>query len=199
MSVLALAALMVAQLQAAPTAAELVDAILDHVGYPERLAESPIHLDIEAIRQAFGDSVVQDAPMRLEDLAVRHREDDRLRVGRKEEVVRCVEVDGRFPDCTVGDGDEIFVSVTEAGPSSEPGPSAEAGEIRVADFTHLGEDWQAIDTPGSIEFLPLAGAALLAADADDVIRGYDIELFLGKDPENEAAWRVVDTGVAIVS
>jgi len=44
-------------------------------------------------------------------------------------------------------------------------PPAEAGEIRVADFTHLGEDWQAIDTPGSIEFLPLAGAALLAADA----------------------------------
>jgi len=174
MSVLALAALMVAQLQAAPTAAELVDAILDHVGYPERLAESPIHLDIEAIRQAFGDSVVQDAPMRLEDLAVRHREDDRLRVGRKEEVVRCVEVDGRFPDCTVGDGDEIFVSVTEAGPSSEPGPSAEAGEIR-------------------------AVVRVLWTDDDDVIRGYDIELFLGKDPENEAAWRVVDTGVAIVS
>lgn len=44
-------------------------------------------------------------------------------------------------------------------------PPAEAGELRVASFTHLGEDWQAIDTPGSIEFLPVALAALLAADA----------------------------------
>jgi elongation factor G len=44
-------------------------------------------------------------------------------------------------------------------------PPAEAGELRVADFEHLGETWQAIDTPGSVEFLPVASAALLAADA----------------------------------
>jgi elongation factor G len=44
-------------------------------------------------------------------------------------------------------------------------PPAGPGEIRVAGFDHLGERWQAIDTPGSIEFLHLASDALLAADA----------------------------------
>jgi elongation factor G len=44
-------------------------------------------------------------------------------------------------------------------------PPAGPGEIRVASFNHLGERWQAIDTPGSIEFLHLASDALLAADA----------------------------------
>lgn len=47
----------------------------------------------------------------------------------------------------------------------EPCPTAAQGELRVAGFTHLGENWQAIDTPGSIEFLQLASDALLAADA----------------------------------
>nr|MBA3324228.1 50S ribosome-binding GTPase [Paracoccaceae bacterium] len=44
-------------------------------------------------------------------------------------------------------------------------PAAGPGEARVASFTHLGERWQAIDAPGSIEFLHVATAALLAADA----------------------------------
>ncbi len=43
-------------------------------------------------------------------------------------------------------------------------PAAGPGELRVAEFSHLGDRWQAIDTPGSIEFLHVATAALLAAD-----------------------------------
>ncbi|MBP7240916.1 elongation factor G [Amaricoccus sp.] len=43
-------------------------------------------------------------------------------------------------------------------------PAAAPGEARVAGFAHLGERWQAIDTPGSIEALHVAKAALLAAD-----------------------------------
>ncbi len=44
-------------------------------------------------------------------------------------------------------------------------PAAAPGEMRICGFEHLGERWQAIDTPGSIEALHVAGAALLAADA----------------------------------
>jgi elongation factor G len=44
-------------------------------------------------------------------------------------------------------------------------PAAQPGELRVAGFDHLGERWQAIDTPGSIEFLHVAADALMAADA----------------------------------
>jgi elongation factor G len=44
-------------------------------------------------------------------------------------------------------------------------PPAAPGEIRIAAFSHLGDRWQAIDTPGSVEFLHLASDALLAADA----------------------------------
>ncbi len=47
----------------------------------------------------------------------------------------------------------------------QPQPAAGPGEARVVSFTHLGERWQAIDTPGSIEALHVAKAALLAADA----------------------------------
>lgn len=47
----------------------------------------------------------------------------------------------------------------------QPAPAAAQGEIRVASFGHLGERWQAIDTPGSIEFLAVATDALMAADA----------------------------------
>ncbi|HPG22533.1 MAG TPA: elongation factor G [Amaricoccus sp.] len=47
----------------------------------------------------------------------------------------------------------------------QPQPAAGPGEMRVAGFTHLGDEWQAIDTPGSIEFLHVATDALLAADA----------------------------------
>lgn len=47
----------------------------------------------------------------------------------------------------------------------QPHPPAGPGELRVASFTHLGERWQAIDTPGSIELLHVASDALLAADA----------------------------------
>jgi len=43
-------------------------------------------------------------------------------------------------------------------------PAAGPGEARVVAFTHLDERWQAIDTPGSIEFLHVAAAALMAAD-----------------------------------
>ena len=54
-----------------------------------------------------------------------------------------------------------------------PHPAAGAGELRVCGFTHLGEDWQAIDTPGSIELLNVAQDALLAADAAVVCVGPD--------------------------
>ena len=47
----------------------------------------------------------------------------------------------------------------------KPPVAAGPGELRVATLTHLGEAWQAIDTPGSIEFLSVAADALLAADA----------------------------------
>ena len=43
-------------------------------------------------------------------------------------------------------------------------PAAGPGEARVMRFDHLGDSWQAIDTPGSIEFLHVARDALLAAD-----------------------------------
>ncbi len=43
-------------------------------------------------------------------------------------------------------------------------PPAPPGESRVVGFSHLDEAWQAIDTPGSVEFLPVALGALLAAD-----------------------------------
>jgi elongation factor G len=51
------------------------------------------------------------------------------------------------------------------GLEGEACPPAGQGEIRVASFSHLGDRWQAIDTPGSVEFLHLASDALLAADA----------------------------------
>ena len=46
----------------------------------------------------------------------------------------------------------------------QPHPAAGPGEARIAAFTHLGERWQAIDAPGSVEFLHIAAAALTAAD-----------------------------------
>ncbi len=52
-------------------------------------------------------------------------------------------------------------------------PPATPGELRVAEFTLLGETWQAIDTPGSIELLNVAQDALLAADAAVVCIGPD--------------------------
>ena len=56
------------------------------------------------------------------------------------------------------------------------GPGAAGGspgELRVASFTLLGDDWQAIDTPGSIELLQVAKDALLAADAAVICVGPD--------------------------
>lgn len=47
----------------------------------------------------------------------------------------------------------------------QPQPAAGPGELRVVGLGHLGERWQAIDTPGSSEFLHVATDALLAADA----------------------------------
>ena len=55
----------------------------------------------------------------------------------------------------------------------QPQPPAAPGELRVAGFTHLGEEWQAIDTPGSIELLHVATDALLAADAAVICVGPD--------------------------
>jgi len=52
-------------------------------------------------------------------------------------------------------------------------PAAAAGDLRVCEFTHLGETWQAIDTPGSIELLHVATDALLAADAAVICVGPD--------------------------
>jgi elongation factor G len=57
----------------------------------------------------------------------------------------------------------------EGQPQSAAGP----GELRVCGFTLLGEDWQAIDAPGSIEFLHVAKDALLAADAAVICVGPD--------------------------
>ena len=59
------------------------------------------------------------------------------------------------------------------GLEGQPQPAAGPGELRVAAFTHLGEGWQAIDTPGSIELLHVATDALLAADAAVVCVGPD--------------------------
>ena len=59
------------------------------------------------------------------------------------------------------------------GLEGQPQPAAAPGELRVASFTHLGETWQAIDTPGSIEFLHVATDALLAADAAVICVGPD--------------------------
>ena len=55
----------------------------------------------------------------------------------------------------------------------QPQPAAAPGELRICGFTHLGESWQAIDTPGSIEFLHVATDALLAADAAVICVGPD--------------------------
>ena len=52
-------------------------------------------------------------------------------------------------------------------------PRRRPGELRVCGFTLLGESWQAIDTPGSIEFLHVAADALLAADAAVICVGPD--------------------------
>ncbi|RMF34512.1 MAG: elongation factor G [Alphaproteobacteria bacterium] len=46
-----------------------------------------------------------------------------------------------------------------------PAPPASATGIRVAEFTYLGDNWTAIDCPGSIEFLQDSVDALLVADA----------------------------------
>ncbi len=43
--------------------------------------------------------------------------------------------------------------------------AAQPGEMRVAAFTHMGEKWTALDCPGSVDYLPAAMDALLAADA----------------------------------
>ncbi len=52
-------------------------------------------------------------------------------------------------------------------------PAAAAGELRVCGFSLLGESWQAIDAPGSIEFLHVSKDALLAADAAVICVGPD--------------------------
>ena len=59
------------------------------------------------------------------------------------------------------------------GLEGQPLPAAAPGELRICGFTHLGETWQAIDTPGSIEFLHVATDALLAADAAVICVGPD--------------------------
>ena len=59
------------------------------------------------------------------------------------------------------------------GLEGQPRPAAAPGELRVCEFTHLGDSWAAIDTPGSIEFLHVATDALLAADAAVICVGPD--------------------------
>ena len=59
------------------------------------------------------------------------------------------------------------------GLEGQPRPAAAAGDIRVCEFTHLGDSWAAIDTPGSIELLHVATDALLAADAAVICVGPD--------------------------
>ena len=66
-------------------------------------------------------------------------------------------------------------------------PPPAPGELRVATFTHLGETWQAIDTPGSIELLHVATDALLAADAAVVCVGPDPAAALLASPYLHAA------------
>ena len=59
------------------------------------------------------------------------------------------------------------------GLEGQPRPAAAPGELRVCEFTCLGDEWAAIDTPGSIEFLHVATDALLAADAAVICVGPD--------------------------
>ena len=73
------------------------------------------------------------------------------------------------------------------GLEGQPHPPASAGELRVAAFTHLGESWQAIDTPGSIELLNVANDALLAADAAVICIGPDPAAALLASPYLHAA------------
>jgi len=168
MSIFAIMVGLVAQVQVAPSVAELVDPVLDDIGYPDRLAEQPIHLDLDATVAAFGQSVVDSAYLRIEDLAARHRDDERLRPGKKSEVIKCAEVRDHFRQCEVEDGG-VFVKIVEAVPSSESQP----GVVRVV----VQVRW---------------------ADHNDLLRGYDMELFLGKDPDTGGVWKVVDRGAAIV-
>jgi elongation factor G len=73
------------------------------------------------------------------------------------------------------------------GLEGQPHPPASTGEVRVAAFTHLGESWQAIDTPGSIELLNVANDALLAADAAVICIGPDPAAALLASPYLHAA------------
>ncbi len=59
------------------------------------------------------------------------------------------------------------------GLEGQPQPAAAPGDLRVCGFDLLGESWQAIDTPGSVEFLHVARDALLAADAAVICVGPD--------------------------
>lgn len=55
----------------------------------------------------------------------------------------------------------------------QPQPAATPGELRVASFTHLGDDWQAIDCPGAVELMHVSADALLAADIAVICVGPD--------------------------
>ena len=50
-----------------------------------------------------------------------------------------------------------------------PIPAIEASDLRCVPFTYLGEDWTALDCPGSLEFAQSAVDAMLAADAAIVV------------------------------
>ena len=69
----------------------------------------------------------------------------------------------------------------------QPQAAAAPGELRVVGFSHLGDRWQAIDTPGSVEFLHVATDALLAADAAVVCVGPDPAAALLASPYLHAA------------
>jgi elongation factor G len=59
------------------------------------------------------------------------------------------------------------------GLEGQPRPPAAPGDLRICEFTCLGDTWAAIDTPGSVEFLHVATDALLAADAAVICVGPD--------------------------
>lgn len=53
--------------------------------------------------------------------------------------------------------------------------SAAPGEPRIACFTHMGEEWAAVDCPGSLEFVQDSADALLGADVALIVVGPDPE------------------------
>ncbi|HEU0221196.1 MAG TPA: GTP-binding protein, partial [Paracoccaceae bacterium] len=75
-------------------------------------------------------------------------------------MARCVAVIGA-PGTGKSTLVDRFCQIEGRSPPAPAGPN----ELRVAAFSFLGEDWYALDCPGSIEFLQDSVDALLVADA----------------------------------